>query len=257
MIDSYTTNVCLNREPPIADQPRCRALQSQMLRYTCPFIILRFAFTIGSHLQLQQLVLQELEVVGVAHHQLHLSPLPVTEARVQTAKVALIVEDLELQWSWSRGAKKARRYQRTKPTIVTIAMCPTLSSSCQLYRTSFPPGGSRRAGHHHMSGQRCGLRLQSTLANASGQIKATLHPQIAPNMQGNVERRSCNSILQELHEYIPFEFDHGTYPKQGDLGDLGDQIDDHYNLKHLAFSSCLSLTCSSPHNLHLSDANWI
>ena len=35
------------------------------------------------HLQLEQLVLQELEVVGAAHHQLHLSPLPVTEARVQ------------------------------------------------------------------------------------------------------------------------------------------------------------------------------
>ena len=48
MVDSDTTNVCLNREP-IADQPRRRVLQSQMLRYTCPFIILRFAFMIGSH----------------------------------------------------------------------------------------------------------------------------------------------------------------------------------------------------------------
>ena len=39
MVDSDTTNVCLNRES-IADQPRCRVLQSQMLRYTCPFKIL-------------------------------------------------------------------------------------------------------------------------------------------------------------------------------------------------------------------------
>lgn len=51
MVDSDTTNVCLNREP-IADQPRCRVLQSQMLRYTCPFIILRFAFTIGCHIKM-------------------------------------------------------------------------------------------------------------------------------------------------------------------------------------------------------------
>ena len=49
MVDSDTTNLCLDREP-IADQPRCRVLQSQMLRYTCPFIFLRFAFTIGSHI---------------------------------------------------------------------------------------------------------------------------------------------------------------------------------------------------------------
>ena len=49
MADSYTTNVCLNREP-IAEQSRCRVLQSRMPKYTCPFIILRLAFAIGSHI---------------------------------------------------------------------------------------------------------------------------------------------------------------------------------------------------------------
>ena len=49
IVDSYTTNVCLNREP-IADQSRCRVLQSRMLKYTCPFITLRFAFAIGSRI---------------------------------------------------------------------------------------------------------------------------------------------------------------------------------------------------------------
>jgi len=49
MADSYTTNVCLNREP-IAEQSRCKVLQSRMPKYTCPFIILRLAFAIGSHI---------------------------------------------------------------------------------------------------------------------------------------------------------------------------------------------------------------
>ena len=51
-VDSYAahvTHVYLNREP-IADQSQCRVLQSRMLKYAFPFIILRLAFTIGSHI---------------------------------------------------------------------------------------------------------------------------------------------------------------------------------------------------------------
>ena len=49
IVDSYTTHVCLNRQP-IADQSRCRVLQSGTLKYPCPFIILRLASTIGSQM---------------------------------------------------------------------------------------------------------------------------------------------------------------------------------------------------------------